>query len=292
MMKKQEKIKNLCMANLTYCRLKADLAAVELEIAGNGPVAEMDENNFFKKIFNKAKTVIDNEIRKKTTEELAKDKVAAKTELARFKGQYSDKQLTLAGDSLKLKNVLNKALFKKDENGLERLNFALSLLLDDRYTYQRPAQSLQIVSHILFDDECYMQDLFDTLYKNFKYLHNTVIPSVNELLSLAPSLGNVSLQSFINRSKQRNFKSSLEQLSTDQVGAILAIKLTVVDKAKETLSHEEWENLVDETLGFISDVRADAEYKKVFTTEDLLAAETVFTLCALAVNRLAELVKA
>ena len=41
---KQEKMKEFAVTNLTYCRLKADLAAVELEIAGNSPVAETEES--------------------------------------------------------------------------------------------------------------------------------------------------------------------------------------------------------------------------------------------------------
>ena len=292
MMKKQDKIKALCIANLTYCRLKADLAAVELEIAGNSPVAETEESNFLKKIWNKAKTALDNEIRKKTTEELQKDKEAALRELARFESQHTEKELQLAKDSIQLKKFVEKVLFKKEKNGLNKVQFAISLLLDNNYTYQRPAQSMQIVSDILFDDATYMQGLYELLCKNFKYLHNDTLPTVDELFSLAPSWGNVSLQSFINRSKQRNFKNSLEKLSADQVGTILAVKLTLAEKAKTLLSYEDWEIYVDETLQFIGDIRADAEYKKVFTNQDDGVSEEVFALCSLAVNRLAELVKA
>lgn len=290
-MKKQDKIKNLCIANLTYCRLKADLAAVELEIAGNSPVTETAESNFFKKIWNKAKTALDNEIRKKTTEELEKEKAAALKELARFESQYSAKELQLAKDSVKLKKFIDKTLFKKDKNGLNRVQFALSLILDTRYTYQRPMESIQIVSDILFDDATYMQGLYELLSKNFKYLRNDVIPTMDELFSLVPSLGNVSLQSFINRKKQRDFKASIEKLSANQVGTILAVKLTLVEKAKTLLSYEDWENLIDETLQFIGDIRADAEYRKVFTGQDDGVSDEVFSLCSSAVNRLAELVK-
>lgn len=291
-MRKQDKMKNLSIANLTYCRLKADLAAVELEIAGNSPVAETEETNFLKKIWKKAKTVINNEIRKKTTEELEKDKKAALEELARFESQYSSKQLQLSKDPAKLKKFIEKSLFKKDKSGLNKVQFALSLILDDSYTYQRPTQSMQIVSDILFDDATYMQGLYELLCKNFKYLRNDIIPTVDELFSLVPSLGNVSLQSFINRSKQRKFKTNLEKLSTDQVGALLAVKLTLAEKAKALLPYEAWETLVDETLQFIADLRADAEYRRVFTGQDFTVSDEVFSLCTLAVNRLAELVQA
>ena len=52
---KQEKLKSLAIANLTYCRLKASLAAVEMEIAGNQPIANEVEENFFKNAWNRFK---------------------------------------------------------------------------------------------------------------------------------------------------------------------------------------------------------------------------------------------
>ena len=65
-----------------------------------------------------------------------------------------------------------------------------------------------------------------------------------------------------------------------------------MEKAKVLLSYEDWENMIDETLQFVGDVRADAEYRKVFTGQDVGVSDEVFSLCSAAVNRLAELVKA
>ena len=173
---------------------------------------------------------------------------------------------------------------------MEKLHFALSLLLDDRYTYQRPEQSLQILSDLLFDEALYMPELYEALCENFKRLHNGALPTLDELLSLAPNLGNVSLQSLINRHKQRKYKAKLRALTGDQLGALLAIKLTVVQKAKALLPKAEWETLTDETLKFIDDLRADAEYGWVFGHTDESVAEETFALCQLCVARLAEIV--
>ena len=287
---KPDKIKELCITNLTYYRLQADLAAVKLEITDNAPVMETAETNLFKKLWSKAKTLVNNELRKKTTDELKKDLAAAEAELARFESIHTAKELQLSQNPAKLKSFIYKKLFKKDTDGLKRMNFALALILDNRYTYQRPAFSLQVISQLLFEDAEYMQGLYDTLYENFKYLHNDLIPSMDELLSMLPSMGNVSLQALVNRHKQRNFKKSLDRLSADQAGAILAIKLTVVEKAKTILSKEAWEDLIDETLRFIGDVRADAEYEKVFQIKPADVAEEILRLCSLAVDRLTALV--
>jgi hypothetical protein len=57
------------------------------------------------------------------------------------------------------------------------------------------------------------------------------------------------------------------------------------------LPKEEWEKLTDDTLKLIQDVRADAECEKVFTEQDDGVFEEIFSLCSLAVNRLAKIAK-
>ena len=290
-MKRQEKIKNTIIANLTYYRLKTDLAAVDAELAENLPLASTSDLGFLRNLISKAQTMLTNELRKKTTDELKKDKAAAEYEIARFSEKHNVKKLKLSDNPATLKKLINKKLFKNDTYGLNKIQFALSLVLDDSYTYQRPSQSLLAVSDILFDDSLYIQNLYDTLCKNFKYLHNDVIPSIDELLSLLPTLGNNSLQSLINRHRQRKFKADVEKFSHNQIRAMLTVKLTLIEKAKGLLSREAWENYMDEVLHFISDVRADAEYKMVFGIDSKDVSENICSLCSLAINRLIALAK-
>jgi len=290
-MKKQDKQKAIAIKNLTYCRLKADLAAVEMEIAGNQPVVSEAEKNFFKNVWNILKTGVKNELRKTTLEDLKKQFATAEAELARFESEHNAKELALLRDLASLKAFLAKKLFKKDEYGLDKLQFSLALLLDDRYAYQRPEHSLCILSDLLFNDGGYMQELYNALCHNYKYIRNDWSITVNDLLSRMPSFGNVSVQSWINKSKQRKFNARVEKLTADQAATLFAMKLTVVEKAKGILPKEEWEKLTDDTLKFIQDVRADAECEKVFTEQDDGVFEEIFSLCSLAVNRLAKVAK-
>jgi hypothetical protein len=158
MMRKQDKMKRLCAASLTYFRLKADLAAIELELADNAPLLQTTEGNFLKKIWKKATTGIHNELRKKTTETLEKERAVVETELAKFESQHTEKTLLYSNNPEALKAFINKSLFRKDKDGLKRLRFAISLILDDRYSYQRPILSLQPLSDILFDSVIYACD--------------------------------------------------------------------------------------------------------------------------------------
>ena len=105
---KPDKIKELCITNLTYYRLQADLAAVKLEITDNAPVMETAETNLFKKLWSKAKTLVNNELRKKTTDELKKDLAAAEAELARFESIHTAKELQLSQNPAKLKSFIYK----------------------------------------------------------------------------------------------------------------------------------------------------------------------------------------
>ena len=291
MMNKQENLKNIAIANLTYCRLKADLAAVEMEIAGNQPIANEAEGNFFLATLKRLGIGVKNELRKTTLEDLEKDKALVQAELTRFEEEHPKKELSLANDPAALKAFLKKKLFKKDAYGLEKLQFALSMIIDNRYAYQRPEQSLCIISDLIFEDGGYMQGLYDSLCQNFKYIRMDLSISLHELFSLAPALGNVSLQSWINKSKQKRFTTRIGKLTADQIGAMLAAKLTVVEKAKTLLPKTEWETLADQTLSWIQDFRADAEYRQVFTEDDGSVLQAARSLCKQAINRLEEIVK-
>ncbi len=288
-MREQNKIKKIIADNLTYCRLRADIAAIEIEIAENTPLPQTDESNFFKKAFNKARVRLHNGLRKLTVDELEKEAVAAKAELKRFESEHTQKQLSLAKNPEKLGAFINKKAFKRDKYGLNRNSLALALIMDDRYVYQRPEQSLQILSDILYNDPAYMQGLYDALYENFKRVQGDVLPSLDGLIFLIPSLGNAGLKSLLNRGKKKRFKASLERLSTSQVGALFAAKLTCVQKAKAVMPANEWNDLVDDTLKVIQNVRADAEYKFVFDHIDGGVADQICALCVHAVERLAEL---
>ena len=92
-MKKQELWKNIAIANLTYCRLKADLAAVEMEIAGNQPIANEAEGNFFLATLKRLGIGLKNELRKTALDDLEKDKALAHAELTRFEEEHAKKEL-------------------------------------------------------------------------------------------------------------------------------------------------------------------------------------------------------
>ena len=288
-MREQRTIKKMLIDNLTYCRLRADLAAIETEIAENKPLPQTEEGSFWRKLYNKTRVTVHNGLRKLTVDELEKEAFAARAELKRFEDEHTHKQFSLAKSPEKLSEFIHKKAFKKDKYGLNKTSLALALIMDDRYIFQRPEPSLQVVSEMLFGEPSYMQGLYEALCENFKRVQGDVLPSVDGLISLIPSLGSAGLKSLLNRGKKRCFKASLEKLSTSQTGALFAAKLTVLQKAKAVMPTDAWEDLTDDTLKVIQNVRADAEYKFVFDVVDGGVADEICALCVHTVERLAEL---
>ena len=287
-MRADNKLKRIIVDNLTYCRLRADLAAIEAEIEESKPLPKTEERGFWRKLYNKTIIPVHNGIRRLTVDELEKEAYVAKAELKRFEDEHTEKALALSKDLEKLKALVHKKLLKKDGDAEKKTSLALAVIMDERYSYQRPEPSLQIVSVILFDDPAYMQGLYDALCENFKRVQGELLPSV-DVLSYLPSLGSVGLRSLLNRGKKQRFKASLERLSASQVGALFAAKLTALQKAKEAMPVDKWEDLADETLKYIQNVRADAEYKFVFDVIDGGVADQICALCVHAVERLAEI---
>ena len=287
-MRENNKLKQMIIDSLTYCRLHADLAAIEAEMEENKPLPKTEESSLLKKLYNKTIIPVHNGIRKLTVDELEKEGYAAKAECKRFEEGHTEKELSLFKDLDKVKALIQKKLLRKDDDLAKKTSLAFAIIMDDQYVYQRPEQSLQAVSSILFDDPAYMQTLYDSLCENFKRVQGDLLPAV-DVLSSFPTLGNAGLRALLNRGKKKRFQANLEKLSTSQVGALFAAKLTALQQAKAAIPADAWEDLADDILKYIQNVRADAEYKFVFDIIDGGVADQICALCVHAVERLAEI---
>ena len=158
--KRLAKAKKLVVKNLTYMRLKSDLEVIEREMNNNLPVEkEQPTGGVISKIITNIATEIANTTRRKNTVDLSVEKKVALENLESFEVVNDAKELELAKDEAKLKKFMEKELFKKDPHNIQRIQFALSFMLDSSYEYLRKEESLQKISKLLFDDEGYMNIL-------------------------------------------------------------------------------------------------------------------------------------
>lgn len=296
-----ENIKKSVISNLTYCRLQADVYAVEADIADNQPLAAGEEKGIVKKFLNAITTEVQNEIRKKNVQELTVDRQAAIYALSAFEGRHAQKQLALAQDREKFKEYIQKKLFKKDVDGLGKMQFALAFLLDNGTEYQRPEQSLQAVSEILFDDPTYMQSLYVAFCENFYKIQDKRLTAAEtgsaieeglaSLLNVAQLVfGAMRMEALIVSVKnKKRMHELLQDLSQNELHTLLAVRLTLLQEAKKTMAEEKLKELVDDYLKYVSNLRSDAEYQWLVERLDVPSCQEKIKTCDLCIARLSRI---
>ena len=296
--RKKEKIKQNILDNLTLCRLKGDLLAVEASIRDNAPKSEPEEEGgTFKRIFNGIINEINNAARTINTRELSTDKEKAKTAVNAFRAKYSENELRLSEDIEAFKKYIDKQLFKKDRDGLGRISFALMFALDDKgHEYQYPEESLEFVSEIIFDDHKRLGDLYARFKNNYISLDASTrseLKGVRKLFStIALSLSPMRISGVSTFSNyvlnKLGLRDALKSMTPGEAGTTLAFYLTLLEeiiKADESKKKE----AVDELLGKIDNIRADAEYKWFVEGDSIPDCQKKIEICDLAIARLGKI---
>ena len=271
--RKQEKIRQNIIDNLTLCRLEGDLLAVEAAIRDNQPqITVVEEGGMFKKIFSGIFNEINNMTRAANVRELSVDKELAANAVKNFRAAHTDSNLDLCKNPEEFKAYITKKLFKNDKDGLGRLSFALMFALDERnQEYQFPEESLEVVSEILFDDPKKLTRVYNSYKTNYIKIQT---PATGDLesafgfagissalaLSVVPMFvtGTMAIIGhIINRSAAN---SSFANMSVTETNAVLALRLTLIEYAKD-LGSEKRKEMIDSFLEMIDSMRSDAEYK-------------------------------
>lgn len=300
--KRLAKAKKLVVKNLTYLRLKNDLAIIENEINSNQPVEKETSSSGLGKIINGFVTEIANNVRRKAVVDLSVEKKTALDNLASFESENDVKELELAGDIAKLKKYMNKELFKKDAYGIQKIQFALSLMLDNSVEYVRKEESLQAISSILFDDEGYMNILFKLFEQNYYGIQKKAVDEVQTGMLLGVGVWSVVVGSWlpigiggiatlVNHIIHKNeMKKKFQSLSKDELQAFLAMKLTVIETTRKSMPESARKDLIDDLLKYVSNLRSDAEYEWLIEKLDAPTNKAKIELCNLAVDRLSRVV--
>ena len=290
--KRMAKAKAIIVKNLTYIRLKNDLAVIENEMNNNQPVEKENGGNVITKFFNGIVTELSNTARRKSVVDLSVEKKMALDNLTAFERENNVKELELASDVEKLKKYMNKELFKKDAYGIQKIQFALSLMLDNSREYVRKEESLQAISSILFNDEGYMNILFKLFEQNYSGIQKKAVDELQTGMLLGVgvwSLGGIAtiINHLIHRSEM---KKKFQSLSKDELQAFLAMKLTVIEATRKNMPESARKDLIDDLLKYVSNLRGDAEYEWLIEKLDAPANKEKIELCNLTVDRLSRVI--
>ena len=301
--KRLAKAKKLVVKNLTYMRLKSDLEVIEREMNNNLPVEkEQPTGGVISKIITNIATEIANTTRRKNTADLSVEKKVALENLESFEVVNDAKELELAKDEAKLKKFMEKELFKKDPHNIQRIQFALSFMLDSSYEYLRKEESLQKISKLLFDDEGYMNILIMLFEQNYYGIQKKDVEEAQSgmllgagIMSLVMGswlpLGVGGIATVISRIiRKKELKDKFQNLSKDELHAFLAMKLTLVEATRKTMSEDARKELIDDLLKYVSNLRGDAEYEWLVEKVDAPLNKEKIELCNLTLQRLSRVV--
>ncbi len=294
----------LIVKNLTYLRLKTDLASIEDEMEDNQPIQKENSRNIITKVISSITTEVANNLRRKTTQELSVEKKTALENLQEFERANDLKELSLSADTEKFKVFINKELFKKDRFNLAKNQFALSLMLTDKNRYLRADDSLRVISSILFDDEGYMAELYEKFSQNFFAIQKVENPEKKLLLPIFAAssfifgafdaiiqTGILGIASLIRRAENKKLmKTALETLKPSELQASLALKLTQIELSRALMPKAEWKNLIDDLLRFVGNFRSDCEYEWLIEQLDAKANMEKIEVLNLTIKRLSHLI--
>ncbi len=302
--KRAQKARVAIMKNLTYIRLKTDVAVIEQEMEDNQPVQKENGKNIFQRVISSITTEVANNIRRQATQDLSGEKKIALENLQNFEKAIDLKELALSSDLNKFKAYVKKELFPKDKYNLQKNQFALSLILTDKNAYLRADDSLRVISDILFDDETYMQELYAKFSDNFFKIQKIDNPEkklIIPVFSLSSFLfgpfdalfhsGIMGIASLIRYSKNKKImKEELSNLKPSELQAGLALKLTQIEVSRSIMPKTDWKNLIDDLLRYVSNFRSDAEYEWLIENLDANANMEKIEVLNLTIKRLSRIV--
>ncbi len=297
--KKTEKARNDIFTALNYLRLKADLAAIEAEIENNRPLSKAEDENVLLKALNSISVDFQNELRRGTMHDLTAERKRAMDALLRFERTADKNALSLANNPDALRKTGEKRLWHNDPYGLLKIQFAIAYAGSSADAFLRSERSLSEVSHVLFGDRDKISHLCTSFRKNFAALEKRGIDDFCASIftvdlfafpSLSRSFGFISTA--FGPSKDRQLKAAMDSLSKDEVRALLAMKLTLIESTEPSMPEKARKEQIDDVLKHIDNLRADAEYEWLVEKMDIPSCKEKLSLASLAISRLAVILEA
>lgn len=299
--RKKEKIKQNIIDNLTLCRLEGDLLAVEAAIRDHSPKITPESDGRIRHFINEIITKISNRIKKINTQELSVKKEKAQNALWDFRSAHSADDFKISKDADEFRKYIDRMLFKKDPDGIQKLSFALIFAIDENSReYQYPEESLEVISEILFDDCKRLGRLYKRYKNNFEKTHHSLPGDFEAGLNLGSGLGSVlalsvlpvcvtgliTLVNYVRKKKETNI--AFKNLSASETNATFAFYLTLIEEFVNG-DQEKLKEMTDELLKKLDNVRADAEYKWFVEGVNIPDCKKKIEVCDLTLARLGDI---
>ena len=187
-------------------------------------------------------------------------------------------------DRFKLKNekvvtkeeVVNELdrLFEVDKYGLAKLVFAVSIILDNEYSYEYLEEGLSEASNILYGNPNTMLEIKSQLEDNYRSLSLTNFTSMEKgalvgvgcialifapILTLAASaVGVLALNEVIKQNKEK-IKEEFKNSTSEMNSFYLALQLTYIQRLRKVAANDEFKEELDSVLKHIEELKSDLD---------------------------------
>ena len=177
--------------------------------------------------------------------------------------------------------------------------------LQKSYKYQCEEASLEDVSKILFNNPKYMDRLNALYAENYSRIHSkntvTIVTGFEIGKRVFNSIMHADYRGLVTEAKgifgivgavknNRLFIKAIDELSFNEICALAAIRLTVLQACGEKMSKESYKEAIDDYLTYVNNVRADAEYKLFAEGMDAPNCKETIETCNACLARLGQIV--
>jgi len=297
-MKINEIKKNYLVEVLHYYRLKKDLEFTEEKIEANQLLEINDKQNALVKFWNKN---IENFVR---SDELKKHN-ANKESIEKRITELLNDNIEFDFDEYSSENKIHEYIeeqMSKDESGLLRINLALLTILNNK-EFINQEKTKEEISKLLFNNQNRIKGLEKKLEKNylkicgktsfdevgkkvllgiglamaFTFLGSGFIAGASFVEALHGSLifsamvvgGSALVYKIIDSDNKDNIIKEFRKLSADDTGAMFALRATLIEESKEIMNKNEFDEFLDSSLKYVSDLRADTEFMLLVEKKDV-----------------------
>ncbi len=315
----KNKIENNKLAELLYFyRLKKDLFLTEEKIKENQLLEIKDDQNVLVKFWNKniENTIRSDELKKQFSN---KDKIEKRIE--EFLKVHSDLNLQIDEKETKLLEEIQKQLHQ-DNTSLLKINLALlSILQSNEFVFKEETEVE--ISRVLFGDKTTIYDLQKRLEKNYvkicekngfdeigkKVLLGIALATTVSIMGLGVFGGATLLEGFtvgamfsaivvggsaiaykfIDACHKDSIKEEFRKISSEDAGALFAIKATLIEEAKKIMDTYDFKEFLDSNLKLANDLRSDIEFMLLVEKKDVEEAKRKINVFNNWTNRLSSI---
>ena len=289
-MRRNEKNENILFKSIQLLRLKAELSLVEKKIEEKAPHNVEGESNFFKKTIKSAENLIYRDARAK---ELGEKKGRIEAEISSF----TEKNPDIAEKNYnaeQLKEKLDDFFDDETSFSLPRELLALSVIMDNEYSFEERKTGLEAVSEIMYGDKDELAVMEKRLLSIYSKIAKKPIASeemdiilgagvgaaalaffgalpltlklgaVGASLLYSCIIGGIVMEAGIIGKDAFNYKKARDafrKMNFEESARLLTVRCFLLERCKSEMNDKGIKEQLSELLSLVEDWRSDVSYE-------------------------------